>query len=51
MEGLKKSVSWLKNKGYEPREAFGFEPLEPFGMAHNGYAHAKIYLMIQMEIV
>lgn len=43
LEGLKNSVSWLKHKGYEPREAFGFEPLEPFVMAHNGYAHAKIH--------
>ncbi|MFJ7981595.1 hypothetical protein ACIQ1D_15065 [Lysinibacillus xylanilyticus] len=40
--GLKNSVSWLKHKGYEPREAFGFEPLEPF-VSHNGYAHAKIH--------
>lgn len=43
LEGLKNSISWLKHKGYEPREAFGFEPLEPFVMAHNGYAHAKIH--------
>ncbi|MFJ7678579.1 VOC family protein [Peribacillus sp. NPDC097198] len=43
LEGLKESVAWLKNKGYEPREAFGFEPIEPFVMPHKDYAHAKIH--------
>lgn len=43
IEGLKNSVSWLKNKGYKPREAFGFEPIEPFVMPHNDYAHTKIH--------
>ena len=43
LEGLKNSVSWLKNKGYQPREAFGFEPIEPFVMPHKDYAHAKIH--------
>jgi catechol 2,3-dioxygenase-like lactoylglutathione lyase family enzyme len=43
LEGLKQSVSWLNEKGYHPREAFGFEPVEPFVMAHNGIAHAKIH--------
>lgn len=43
LEGLKKSVVWLNEKGYEPREAFGFEPVEPFVMAHNGIAHAKLH--------
>lgn len=43
LEGLKNSVSWLKSKGYEPREAFGFEPVEPFVMAYDNYAHAKIH--------
>lgn len=43
LEGLKNSVAWLKEKGYDPREAFGFQPIEPFVMAHNGMAHAKIH--------
>ncbi|MED2186007.1 VOC family protein [Bacillus wiedmannii] len=43
LDDLKNSVKWLKDKGYEPREAFGFEPHEPFVMAHNDYAHAKIH--------
>ena len=43
LEGLKSSVVWLKNKGYELREAFGFEPIEPFVMPHKEYAHAKIH--------
>lgn len=43
LSGLKDSVVWLKNKGYEPREAFGFEPIEPFVMPHKEYAHAKIH--------
>lgn len=30
IEGLKHSVEWLKNRGYEPRKAFGFEPTELF---------------------
>jgi len=29
-------------RGYEPREAFGFEPTEPFVMAIDIHAHAKI---------
>lgn len=43
LSGLKDSVAWLMNKGYEPREAFGFEPIEPFVMPHKEYAHAKIH--------
>lgn len=43
IEGLRDSVAWLKEKGYEAREAFGFEPIEPFVMAHDDYAHAKIH--------
>ncbi|MBU9719839.1 MULTISPECIES: VOC family protein [Bacillaceae] len=43
LEGLKNSVSWLNERGLEAREAFGFEPHEPFMMAHNGMAHAKIH--------
>ncbi|PFN07534.1 VOC family protein [Bacillus cereus] len=43
LDDLKNSVKWLKDKGYEPREAFGFAPREPFVMAHNDYAHAKIH--------
>ncbi|WP_078394579.1 VOC family protein [Shouchella patagoniensis] len=43
LEGLKKSVSWLKAKGFEPREAFGFSPIEPFVLPHKEYAHAKIH--------
>jgi len=43
IEGLKQSVDWLKSKGYEPRQAFGFEPTEPFVIPHNDYAHAKIH--------
>ena len=43
LEGLKNSVNWLNNKGYKPREAFGFEPTEPFVMPHEDYAHAKIH--------
>lgn len=43
LEGLRGSVAWLKGKGYEAREAFGFEPIEPFVMAHDDYAHAKIH--------
>lgn len=43
LEGLKNSVSWLENKGYKPREAFGFEPIEPFVIPHKDYAHAKIH--------
>ncbi|WP_230309386.1 hypothetical protein [Planomicrobium sp. YIM 101495] len=30
IEGLKHTVEWLKNRGYEPRKAFGFEPTELF---------------------
>ncbi|MFJ7744777.1 VOC family protein [Peribacillus sp. NPDC097295] len=43
LDGLKGSVAWLKNKGLEAREAFGFEPIEPFVMPHKDYAHAKIH--------
>ncbi|MDT8862355.1 VOC family protein [Alkalihalobacillus sp. MEB130] len=43
LEGLKNSVNWLTTKGYKPREAFGFEPTEPFVMPHKDYAHAKIH--------
>ncbi|MFB7641318.1 VOC family protein [Peribacillus butanolivorans] len=43
LEDLKNSVAWLKNKGYKPREAFGFNPIEPFVMPHEEYAHAKIH--------
>ncbi|GAQ19591.1 glyoxalase family protein [Oceanobacillus picturae] len=43
LEGLKNSVSWLHEREYKPREAFGFKPIEPFVMAHSGMAHAKIH--------
>ncbi|GAF65840.1 glyoxalase [Bacillus sp. TS-2] len=43
LEDLKNSVAWLKDKGYEPREAFGFLPIEPFVIAQKEYAHAKIH--------
>ena len=43
LEGLKNSVAWLNEKGYELREAFGFKPVEPFVLAHSGIAHAKIH--------
>lgn len=43
LESLKDSVVWLKNRGYTPREAFGFEPIEPFVMPHENYATAKIH--------
>ncbi|MDO6448830.1 VOC family protein [Oceanobacillus profundus] len=43
LEDLKKSVGWLQSIGYEPREAFGFKPVEPFVMPHESYAHAKIH--------
>lgn len=43
MEGLKASVNRLKNKGYKPRSAFGFEPIEPFVTPHKDYAHGKIH--------
>ncbi|MDF1996629.1 VOC family protein [Peribacillus frigoritolerans] len=43
LEDLKNSVVWLKSKGYKPREAFGFDPSEPFVMPHEEYAHAKIH--------
>ncbi|QAS54553.1 VOC family protein [Halobacillus litoralis] len=45
LEGLKHSVTWLTNKGYTPREAFGFEPSEPFVMPNpnGGFGHAKIH--------
>lgn len=40
---LKNSVTWLNNKGYAPRKAFGFEPTEPFVMPNGDYGHAKIH--------
>lgn len=40
---LKNSVAWLNERDSPPREAFGFEPIEPFIMAHDGMAHAKIH--------
>ncbi len=43
LDSLRHSVSWLNERGYKPREAFGFEPVEPFVMAHSGMAHAKIH--------
>ncbi|MBD8134456.1 VOC family protein [Peribacillus frigoritolerans] len=43
LEDLKSSVAWLKDRGYAPREAFGFLPVEPFVMPHGEYAHAKIH--------
>ncbi|WP_328138216.1 hypothetical protein [Peribacillus frigoritolerans] len=38
LEDLKNSVVWLKSKDYKPREAFGFDPSEPFVMPHEEYA-------------
>lgn len=43
LENLRSSVSWLKERQIAPREAFGFMPHEPFVMAHDGIAHAKIH--------
>ncbi|PYZ96442.1 glutathione transferase [Alteribacter lacisalsi] len=43
LEDLKKAVSWLVERGHEPREAFGFEPVEPFVMANPVCTHAKIH--------
>lgn len=43
LSDLKNSVAWLNNKGYAPREAFGFEPTEPFVMPNIDYGHAKIH--------
>ena len=43
LDELKKSVAWLIERGCPPRRAFGFEPVEPFVMAHHGMAHAKIH--------
>lgn len=43
LDELKKSVAWLIERGCPPRRAFGFEPVEPFVMAHSGMAHAKIH--------
>lgn len=43
LEDLKTSVAWLRDRGVKPREAFGFEPIEPFVMPHQQYAHAKIH--------
>ncbi|ANU10820.1 glyoxalase/bleomycin resistance protein/dioxygenase [Planococcus antarcticus DSM 14505] len=43
VEGLKNTVKSLKDRGYELRKAFGFEPTEPFVMPYSDYAHAKIH--------
>jgi len=43
LEDLKAAVEWLKEKDIYAREAFGFKPVEPFVMAHNHYAHAKLH--------
>ncbi|MBN3554039.1 VOC family protein [Fictibacillus nanhaiensis] len=43
LEGLKSSVTWLTERGYTPRAAFGFEATEPFVMALEHHAHAKIH--------
>lgn len=43
LEDLKTSVAWLRDRGVKPRVAFGFEPIEPFVMPHQQYAHAKIH--------
>ncbi|WP_100372346.1 VOC family protein [Bacillus sp. FJAT-45037] len=43
LEDLKNSVDWLNDREFAPREAFGFKPTEPFVMAHNEMAHAKIH--------
>ncbi|SNZ14723.1 Predicted lactoylglutathione lyase [Terribacillus aidingensis] len=43
LENLKGASQWLKERGYQPREAFGFEPHEAFVMAHDNMAHAKIH--------
>ncbi|UOR12865.1 VOC family protein [Halobacillus amylolyticus] len=40
---LQNSITWLKEKGYKPRKAFGFAPIEPFVMSYDTYAHAKIH--------
>ncbi|TMW70982.1 VOC family protein [Alteribacter natronophilus] len=40
---LKKAVEWLLGLGHEPREVFGFEPVEPFVIAGEASAHAKIH--------
>lgn len=44
LQQLKNAVTWLKEKGINPRGEFGFEPIEPFVMVTNdNIAHAKIY--------
>lgn len=43
LDDLKNSVAWLRDREVKPREAFGFEPIEPFVMPHQQYAHAKIH--------
>ncbi|SEO70187.1 Predicted lactoylglutathione lyase [Amphibacillus marinus] len=43
LQGLKKSIDWLNQKGYQPREAFGFQPIEPFVLPHEHYATAKVH--------
>lgn len=43
LEDLKVVVEWLKERNIYAREAFGFKPVEPFVMARNDYAHAKIH--------
>jgi catechol 2,3-dioxygenase-like lactoylglutathione lyase family enzyme len=41
LEDLKKAKKWLKERGIEMREAFGFKPTEPIVMPDQ--AHAMIY--------
>lgn len=40
---LKNAVNWLQHRGIAPREAFGFAPIEPFVIANEMGAHAKIH--------
>ncbi|USK82035.1 hypothetical protein QRD90_09155 [Peribacillus frigoritolerans] len=46
LEDLKNSVVWLKSKGYKPREAFSFDPIEPFVMPHEEYAHTLKFILM-----
>ena len=43
LDGLRESVTWLTERGFTPRKAFGFEGTEPFVMPITGHAHAKIH--------
>ncbi len=43
LEDLKNAVQWLKDRGIQARKAFGFEPIEPFVMPNQDFAHAKIH--------